>query len=144
MTDNCAEIPQKKKINKMFIIQILGCLLFLSAVITARTSKKGVTGLQDPSETASSTGSLILHYDDNTSYRINYDSSSNHCKVNNLPRKKKIIKVVVNAAQFILYKGKKWNFRSKLVTSVGSREYSAKEIGFKRVKSVKQKNCKRK
>ena len=142
MTDNCAEIPQKKKINKMFIIQILGCLLFLSAVITARTSKKGVTGLQDPSETASSTGSLILHYDDNTSYRINYHSASQYCKVNNLPNKK-ITKVVVNAAEFILYIRRGWKGPSELVRSVGSREYSVKEIGIRKVKSVKQYKCKR-
>ena len=124
-------------------MQILGCLLFLSAVITARTSKKGVTGLQDPSETASSTGSLILHYDDNTSYRINYDSASQYCKVNNLPRRKKITKVVVNAAEFILYRGKRWRGTSKLVSSVGSQEYSVNEIGITKVKSVKQYNCKR-
>ena len=124
----------------MSIIHKWGCVLLLSAVITARPC---VTCPPDPSEKTSSSGSLILHYKDDTIYRIVYNSSSQDCRVNNLPMKK-IDKVVVNAAKFMVYSKKGWKGRMASVSSVGRKEYSVEEINrIARIKSVKQDGCRK-
>ena len=129
----------------MPIIQISGCLLLLSAVVMSfGLGGSGVINVTPPTETVSSAGSLIIHYKDKTTYKIDYESSSQDCRVNNLPRKK-IAKVVVNAAKFMVYSKNGWKGRMASVSSVGRKEYSVEEINrIARIKSVEQHGCRRK
>ena len=87
-------------------------------------------------------GSLVLHYRDNSTHKIVYDSSSLDCMVNHLPSKK-IAKVEVHSAHFILYSKKDWRGISDTVSSDGSQEIQAEEIHPTKVKSVKQLGCKK-
>ena len=121
----------------MAIIQISGCVLLLSVVVRARPS---VINVETP-EKSSDKGSLILHYHDNSTYKIYYSSSTQNCDLNHLPSKK-IVKVGVHNAKFVLYTMKNWRGKSVTVKAVGSKEFSPEEIlGITKVKSVKQIGC---
>ena len=124
----------------MAILQMFGCLLLLSGAVPGRPRVFDVPPHSVPAPPPV-IGSLILHYDDNTTYKIHYDSSSLECHVNFLPNKK-ITKVEVNSAQFVLYSRRNWRGRAAAVSSVGYREFSTEEIlGITRVKSVRQQGC---
>ena len=144
LTDNFRRQQQllsqrETKINNMAIIQISGCVLLLSGVVTARPSVLDVP--QQSPEQPIVVGSLTLHYQDNSTLQIFYDSSSQDCMVNHLPRKK-IAKVELHSSQFVLYTKKNWTGRSATVSAVGNKKFSAEEIpGITRVKSVKQQGC---
>ena len=91
----------------------------------------------NPGTTPESHGSLTLHYTDDTRFKVVFNSSSQECRetVTDLPGKR-IVKVEVASAQFILHNKKKTNGLQKQVGSVGSREYSAEDVGFTRVRAV--------
>ena len=82
-------------------------------------------------------GSLTLHYTDDTRLKVDFDSSSTECRktVTNLP-KKRIVRVEVASAHFVLHNKKKTNGLQKVVGSVGSREYSADDVGSTKVRAV--------
>jgi len=90
-----------------------------------------------------SVGSLILHFEDGTQHKIVHDRSGQDCKVNNIPRKR-ITRVEVANADFILYNNPKWRGKQMRVGSVGNMEYTADEVGFTWVKSVEKQDCSRK
>ena len=122
------------------IIAMSGCFLLLCGVVTAGPCvlcpQPHSTPVAPPV-----LGSLILHYADNSTNKIDYDSSSEDCYLNHLPNKK-IAKVEVNSAHFVLYSRRNWRGKMADVRSVGSREYSTEEIpGITRVKSLRQQGC---
>ena len=122
----------------MSITQISGCVLLLSAVVTARPCVLCDGREPNPPQVY---GSLILHYQDNSTHRIEYDSNTLDCRRKNLPNKK-IAKVEVNSAEFILYSKNQWRGTMATVVEVGNTEFSPEEInGIKKVKSVRQKGC---
>ena len=124
----------------MSITQITGCVLLLSAVVTA-CSRSCVLCVPEPNPSSKVSGSLILHYQDNSTHRIEYDSNTHQCRKDNLPNKK-IAKVEVNSAEFILYSKNQWRGTMATVVEVGNTEFSPEEInGIKKVKSVRQKGC---
>ena len=126
-------------LNNMIIIQILVSSLLCGFV----AGRPCTTCLPPQQQEGQVRGNLKLHYSDSSTFRIDYDSSSKDCRVDNLWRKK-IAKVVVNAAKFILYSSEGWRGTSAKVHSVGRKEYSVEQInGITRVKSVKQYRCKR-
>ena len=126
----------------MAIIEMSGCFLLLCGVVTAGPCVLCMSPHSTP-VAPPVLGSLILHYDDNSTHKIDYDSSSEDCYLTHLP-KKRIAKVEVNSAHFVLYSRRNWRGKMASVRSVGSREYSTEEIpGIPRVKSVRQEGCKR-
>ena len=79
---------------------------------------------------------VILHFTDGTQHKVVVDSSNQDCKVNNIPRGKRIAKAEVASGDFILYSKRTWSGRQKVVGSGGNRDYSADVVGFTKVKSV--------
>ena len=127
----------------MAISQISACVLLLSALVTLVRARPCVSCPQSKAtEHPRVLGSLVLHYRDKTSYKIDYDSSSVDCMVNKLPNKR-IAKVVVNSAHFVLYSRNYWRGEMDRVGSDGSQEIPGEEIYPTKVRSVKQKGCKR-
>ena len=125
----------------MAIIAISVCFLLLCGVVTARPGVFDVPP-HSATEPPPVIGSLILHYDDNSRHKIDYDSSSQDCYLNQLPNKR-ITKVEVSSAHFVLYSKRNWSGAMASVSSVGFKEYSKEEIlGMTKVKSVRQQGCK--
>ena len=124
----------------MAIITMSVCILLLCGVVTARPCVLCVKP-HSTAEPPPVIGSLTLHYDDNSRHKIDYNSSSKDCYLNQLPNKK-ITKVEVNSAHFVLYSRRNWRGKMASVSSVGFREYSREEIlGMTKVKSVRQQGC---
>jgi len=120
-------------IKLILTLQLLG----FSAVTSLPCSGVISCTQSSPGPAPESHGSLTLHYTDDTRFKIDFNSSSPECRetVTNLP-KKRIAKVEVASASFILHNNKKTNGLQKQVGSVGSREYSAEDVGFTKVRAV--------
>ena len=124
----------------MSITQITGCVLLLSAVVTA-CSRSCVLCVPEPNPSPKVSGSLILHYQDNSTHRIEYYSNTHQCRKDNLPNKK-ISKVELSSAKFILYSHNQWSGKAAIVSTIGHIWFSPGEINeITMVMSVKQLGC---
>ena len=101
------------------------------------------TSLDVPAVTGQSRvkGSLTLCYEDNIKHTIPYDSSIQGCQTIDLPQQYQEMafdRLELAHGKFVLYSRKNGSGRAKTVESIsGYREYSAEDIGFSVVKSVK-------
>ena len=122
--------------NMMAIIQILVCS-FLCALVTGRPCVLCDVPMHQTNGQVR--GNLKLHYNDGSTFRMNYDRSILDCTKTDLPDKV-ITGVEVTSAAFILHNNVKWRGMAKPV-SWGN--YSASEIGFPnmKVRSIKQPGC---
>ena len=86
-------------------------------------------------------GSLNFYYEDNIKHTIPYDSSIQGCQTIDLPQQYQEMafdRLELAHGKFVLYSRKNGSGRAKTVESIsGYREYSAEDIGFSVVKSVK-------
>ena len=85
-------------------------------------------------------GSLILHYEDNSTLRIDYDSSM-ECEVINMKKKERMVRAVVSSAHFLLFNRKNLKGLQTTVSSTREREFSAEEVGFTKVRSIARRGC---
>ena len=79
-----------------------------------------------------SVGSLILHFEDNSTRKIEY-ASDMECEVINMKPEHPIVRVVVASAHFVLYNRRDRRGRQYPVSSTREKEYSAQELGFTKV-----------
>ena len=102
-----------------------------------------IMDVPSPGEIPQVGGSLMLHYPNNTTYTINYDSSTQDCQRINLPlplKTMKFVRIELAHAKFVLWSRRNGRGMSKPVNSIsGYSEY--KKIGFSKVKSVTKGKC---
>ena len=126
--------------RKMSIIHIFGCVLLVSTMVKA-CARSCVLCVEPEPNPPEVNGSLILHYQDNSTHIIYYKSNTLDCRKNNLP-KKKISKVELSSAKFILYSQNQWSGKAAIVSTIGHTWFSPGEINeITMVMSVKQLGC---
>ena len=112
----------------------LVCWLSLLSVgcVSPQPCHGGVSCVRATTEVPVSVGSLILHFEDNSTRKIEYRSGM-ECEVINMKPEHPIVRVVVASAHFVLYNRRDRRGRQYPVSSTREKEYSAQELGFTKV-----------